>query len=555
LSDYSINEGSTALINLWFKDENEKNIIPTSLDWYLNDATYYYASGSETPTSYKHELVIPSSLNLLNDRTNLWEEKILTVLYRYGASFIGTDEFRYQVKRLDKINTTEIIGSISSIFNFVIDGPANIPSLRTLGTGATQACAGNDSRLGILDTTYSSLVSMASGGTLLPGQKYRITDFRTRHLIPNTLVYNEGPTEVLIVEALTASTLKSEAKSESYPQDIIHYELVQTHKWNGVLINGGDRGWIYYREDPIQNNKLTYDFRNCKWRRWNTLANGLGTWTVLTDNTFPYQDFYTFITYSATGNNNFTGTTDNYNGPNMSNIFNNVFLDYARNNGNMQSESYGNTFVGRSFKNNFGCAFALNVFYDECVFNEFVDNFYTNSCLGSFYGNKMEKDISGNIFNWFQNNIVGDIINGCTFENDIQNSVFRLPMSNVTIPSGTRGEYKPGYSNITGSMDWFTSVSMFGIPLAGVVTLLGAGGTFSTSSITNFNTNHPVTFIAQAGYTFTFTHTLYANITAHGQIMGQADIVLVGNQGDRITLEVVPITNLNGTFNVLVRKG
>mgnify|MGYP001576196577 FL=1 len=142
----------------------------------------------------------------------------------------------------------------------------------------------------------------------------------------------------------------------------------------------------------------------------------------MTDNTFPSQDFYTFATYSNTGNNDFIGVTDNYNGPNFTNTFNNVFMDYARSNKAM-SEFFGNTFVGRSFVNDFGSAFALNVFYDECVFNIFRDNFYQNTALGSVYGNIIGKDVTNNTFNWFQDNIIGNSIGNSTFGNGFQRNI------------------------------------------------------------------------------------------------------------------------------------
>jgi len=71
-----------------------------------------------------------------------------------------------------------------------------------------------------ISKTYAELSAMATAGTLVKGQKYRITDFRTYHLIPNTASYNTGPTEVLVVTAMTTSTLSKIAQSESYPQDI-----------------------------------------------------------------------------------------------------------------------------------------------------------------------------------------------------------------------------------------------------------------------------------------------------------------------------------------------
>jgi hypothetical protein len=114
-------------------------------------------------------------------------------------------------------------------------------------------------------------------------------------------------------------------------------------------------------------------------------------------------------------------------------------------------------------------------------------------------------------------------------------------------------------SNITMDMDWDTSYDFLtadsvdqtttDITLADTVILRGEGGTYSTANFLNFP-DHPVTFKAQVGYTFTLITTAYTSITSDGQIMGDANIALVGDKSDDITLKKVSITNGNGTFIV-----
>ena len=113
------------------------------------------------------------------------------------------------------------------------------------------------------DITYAALVVKVGASTLEPGKKYNITDFATRHIIPNSGgTPNTGSTEALIVTAIAANKLDMLAESTTYPQDIIHYELVDSST------AGGDKGRIFYREDTKQNISTGYDWRNVKFRRF-----------------------------------------------------------------------------------------------------------------------------------------------------------------------------------------------------------------------------------------------------------------------------------------------
>ncbi len=108
---------------------------------------------------------------------------------------------------------------------------------------------------------------------LSAGEKYRIVDFRTKHNIPNTTDVNVGPAEPLIVTAISKNKLSILAYSESYPQDIIHYELVDSST------AGGDKGRIVYRKDAKWNIAMYEDWRHIKYRRWET-AKGSGKYWV-----------------------------------------------------------------------------------------------------------------------------------------------------------------------------------------------------------------------------------------------------------------------------------
>lgn len=118
---------------------------------------------------------------------------------------------------------------------------------RPLGTGASDACAGNDSRLSdarpasdvyswakastkpsytasevgataqTINKTWSELKAMRDGGTLVPGQWYRITDYVTTTMQVNT--QSAGHAFDIIVRADDASTLNENAYAAKHAGD------------------------------------------------------------------------------------------------------------------------------------------------------------------------------------------------------------------------------------------------------------------------------------------------------------------------------------------------
>lgn len=126
--------------------------------------------------------------------------------------------------------------------------------------------------------TWSVIKALKDAGTLIPGQLYRITDFATVHIVPNTggLVTNTGATEALTLIAISASTFDEQVLSSDYPQDILFYEITDTST------AGGTKGRIRYRKDTLLNIEMYEDWRNVKYRRWET-AFGTGIYTATSD--------------------------------------------------------------------------------------------------------------------------------------------------------------------------------------------------------------------------------------------------------------------------------
>jgi hypothetical protein len=137
------------------------------------------------------------------------------------------------------------------------------------------------------DVTYDELGTLITNGNLVPGQKYKITDYQTVHNFVSGLVNwdvtyldekNYGDIEPIIVTALNNNQLERVAYSTVFPQDIIHYYYPNTGgSANPSLdyIKGAEKGMILRRIDTHKNIDIGCDWRNVKWRRWALNAN---TW-------------------------------------------------------------------------------------------------------------------------------------------------------------------------------------------------------------------------------------------------------------------------------------
>jgi hypothetical protein len=139
----------------------------------------------------------------------------------------------------------------------------------------------------IVDISYASLVAAAATDSLIPEQRYRITNFRTVHLIADSSEYHYGPIEPLIVKASTPDTLYNQALSEKYPYDIIYYSL---ENLKGTY--GSETGHIFYREDIDLDIWAHQDWRNwvCRW--WESVE-GSGVFDSPRGG-FAYRDFPMF---------------------------------------------------------------------------------------------------------------------------------------------------------------------------------------------------------------------------------------------------------------------
>jgi hypothetical protein len=333
------------------------------------------------------------------------------------------------------------------------------------------------SSLPCIDVTWSELDALVTGSSLVKGQKYCITDFRTRENIPKTADVHTGTIEPIIVTATSINTLSDLAISTVYPDDTLLYELIDTTS------QGGDRGRIMFRKDNLLNIAIWYDWRNVIFRRWETSPSS-GVFTVTTDNGGAFKDYPTFNplanVHDVVINNFIDGKLF------TTKLNNNVFLtDESVNDCYFDSNSYGNTFLKVCVSNTFGSGcqnnsiildfvrtnvggdfidntfegvvqqntiaygFTDNVLGGTFSNNNIGDNFQNNNIAVNFSGNKTSVNFSNNIidsefaFNIilqffrgntvginFQYNLINAVLDGNTFGTDCANNLFNASVIN-----------------------------------------------------------------------------------------------------------------------------
>lgn len=122
-----------------------------------------------------------------------------------------------------------------------------------------------------IDILHADLRAARTAGNLLPGQFYRITDYATKYVRPVwtgtgsswTTETVSSSVEPLIVLAISASAVATEAYSAAFPQDAIIYDLDDV-----TGPTGGRKGFILRRTDTKRNVSLPYDYRTMKWNRY-----------------------------------------------------------------------------------------------------------------------------------------------------------------------------------------------------------------------------------------------------------------------------------------------
>jgi hypothetical protein len=155
------------------------------------------------------------------------------------------------------------------------------------------------------EVSYEKLKSLYDGKDMEIGW-YLITDFQTIYDLPDYEYNDDGNivpkndttitsiVEPIFVRALSESQLSPVAYSNVHRGDILHYDI----NYLTVINYSPTKGLIYYREDTIQNVKVSYDFRNITFKRYNHDDNR--GYVYFWDNgESDYQLLNTFINYEG----------------------------------------------------------------------------------------------------------------------------------------------------------------------------------------------------------------------------------------------------------------
>jgi hypothetical protein len=130
----------------------------------------------------------------------------------------------------------------------------------------------------LISGTYSELTALITANGLIQGKRYLLTDYATKHVIPNSnpVVIHTGVTEPIILTAANDHEFYTRVISTIYPTDIIDYRFddnscedgtrdAVNKKWTGGTARNG---WITYRKSTTNLLSTHYDWRNYTIRRW-----------------------------------------------------------------------------------------------------------------------------------------------------------------------------------------------------------------------------------------------------------------------------------------------
>lgn len=267
-----------------------------------------------------------------------------------------------------------------------------------------------------ISTTYANLVSLRNSGSLIPGQQYRITDYKTTTTTTNTSSANHYFD--VIVTADSTNKLNEEAKATQSARDTANYFTnCNLNAWKiwYCLDNDTNRfEWadstsgtgVIYRMIDEKNNDVPYDFKNIRFKLG--LTNGLYNSSAST-----LSWVYTFNAYDK----NNSVIEDAWKACEKSaenECYNNIIKPYY--NGSKQALNkiiftnvYDSHYYFTCFSNTFGYNCYDNIFSNSCFGNTFGDMCANNTFGERCSSNTFGIDCCTNIFgNYIMLNIFGD---------------------------------------------------------------------------------------------------------------------------------------------------
>ena len=294
---------------------------------------------------------------------------------------------------------------------------------------------------------YSDLKQLRDENKLIPGQKYRITDYITCTSQSGTK--SAGHQFDIIVEALNENTLSEEVKACLHEGDTYFSEhnanLEAWQLWYDIDNDTNKYAWadktngkgVIYRMIDDKNNDCPYDFKNIllytdKYTSDNTSDNYYYTFSYVVDDVLYDGTVNSQVKYCY-GNSMKTVLNNGKQSININIFKNTYFTDSCHSNtfgNNCKSNTFGygcksntfgdecweNTFGHECYSNTFGYNCYKNTFRSRCHYNTFGYSCYLNTFGGSCYKNTFGNECSSNTFgDDCRSNTFGDGCNSNAF--------------------------------------------------------------------------------------------------------------------------------------------
>ncbi len=311
--------------------------------------------------------------------------------------------------------------------------------------------------------TYSELVSLRDENNLIPGSKYRITDYATTTTQVNTrsALWNFD----VIVEATSENTLSEDAKvikcfnaTSSYfdNNDLNAWEIKyclhnDTSRFAWADAENG-KGVIYYMKDEY-GNECPYDFKNIQFN--------ISSYQYHPD----YEYAYTFTDYDGNDLSLSANTRNNIikkmttSGSGLQSLNATVFVCSAIHNNSFEENSSNNLFwVSSYYYNNIGRAFQNNLIAAPTdsdrapIHNNTIGSLFKSNKIASVFNrNNIGNTISKCNFNSsFEFNRMGDNCDNLNFDYPVNHCKFGSYMKYCVFHSPSQ------YPPIVNEMKWCT---------------------------------------------------------------------------------------------------
>jgi len=290
-----------------------------------------------------------------------------------------------------------------------------------------------------VEKTYAQLSSMVSGGTLVKGQKYRVTDYVTTTVQTNTTSANHAFD--LVVTATDTNKLDCMAQALPHSGDTYFStagaDLTKWQVWYNINNDTTKYAWadttngkgVIYRLIDEYGNDCPYDFKNILFTVTGQTANAY-TFNIYSNSTCSdhslngrYCYGNVIKPYYASGVQTLNFNVF-YNTSNTAQCYHNTFWDGCHSNTFGNGCNY-NTFGNGCYSNTFGDDCSENTFRDECYSNTFGNNCYGNTFGDNCSSNTFGDECNYNVFrNECYSNTFGDYCYSNTFVDNCDSNTF-----------------------------------------------------------------------------------------------------------------------------------